>query len=121
MESLTTQKDKAEQISHWWREIEQRSIELALDYEYIIQTDITDCYGSIYTHSIVWALHNKDVAKRERQNPKLLGNIIDRHIQDMSYGQTNSIPQGSTLMDFIAEMILGYADSELTRKIKDSS
>jgi len=118
VESLTPQKDKAEQILHWWQELEQRSIEFALDYGYLIQTDITDCYGSIYTHSIAWAIHGKDVAKQERQNKSLIGNIIDSHIQDISYGQTNSIPQGSVLMDFIAEMLLGYADSELSEKIE---
>ena len=36
----------------------------------------------------------------------------------MSYGQTNGIPQGSTLMDFIAEIVLGYADSQLTERIE---
>jgi len=35
----------------------------------------------------------------------------------MSFGQTNGIPQGSVLMDFIAEIILGYADLELSQKI----
>lgn len=35
----------------------------------------------------------------------------------MSNGQTNGIPQGSTLMDFVAEMVLGYADMMLTSKI----
>jgi hypothetical protein len=35
----------------------------------------------------------------------------------MSYGQTNGIPQGSTLMDFIAEIVLGYVDELLTNKI----
>lgn len=28
----------------------------------------------------------------------------------MQYGQTNGIPQGSVLFDFIAEIVLGYAD-----------
>jgi hypothetical protein len=35
----------------------------------------------------------------------------------MSYGQTNGIPQGSVLMDFIAELVLGYIDKELAEKI----
>lgn len=39
----------------------------------------------------------------------------------MSFGQTNGIPQGSVLMDFIAEIVLGYADSELSQKIPDMS
>ncbi|WP_180324027.1 RNA-directed DNA polymerase [bacterium endosymbiont of Bathymodiolus sp. 5 South] len=32
----------------------------------------------------------------------------------MNYGQTNGIPQGSVLMDFIAEMVLGYIDERLS-------
>jgi hypothetical protein len=35
----------------------------------------------------------------------------------MQYSQTNGIPQGNALMDFIAEIILGYADAKLTCKI----
>src|ERR1035437_2515953 len=40
--SLTENSDKAEQVSNWWHEVEQRSIELALDYECLTQTDVTD-------------------------------------------------------------------------------
>jgi RNA-directed DNA polymerase len=39
----------------------------------------------------------------------------------MSYGQTNGIPQGSVLMDFIAEMVLGYADLELSTRIQQEN
>lgn len=118
--SQSDEKDKAEQISHWWHEVEQRSIELALEYDCLLETDITDCYGAIYTHSIAWALHTKPEAKRRenRNNLDLIGNQIDKHIQDMRHGQTNGIPQGSVLMDFIAEMVLGYADHELSEKIQ---
>ncbi|MFZ2542493.1 MAG: RNA-directed DNA polymerase [Gallionella sp.] len=118
--SLTDEKDKAEQVSHWWQAIEQKSIELSLDYEYLLETDITDCYGSIYTHSIVWALHTKPEAKKKenRNNNNLIGSVIDNRIQDMRHGQTNGIPQGSALMDFIAEMVLGYIDLELTKKLQ---
>ena len=118
IESLTEEKSKAEQIRHWWRTIEQKAIELSLDYELVFHTDIVDCYAAIYTHSIAWALHGKEKAKKERQNKQLIGNIIDKHIQGMRQGQTNGIPQGSVLMDFIAEMVLGYADSELKKKIE---
>jgi hypothetical protein len=119
--SSSEQKDRAEQVSHWWQEIEQRSIELALDYGYMIQTDITDCYGAIYTHPIAWALHTKHEAKKieNRNNRGVLGNVIDWHIQDMRHGQTNGIPQGSVLMDFIAEMVLGFADLELSKRLKE--
>jgi hypothetical protein len=120
-ESLTEESDTAEQVTYWWQEVEQKSIELALDYEYLTHTDITDCYGSIYTHTIAWALHKKPFAKKpeNRNDEQWIGVFIDRRLQDMSNGQTNGIPQGSVLMDFIAEMVLGYADSELSMKIKE--
>lgn len=39
--SSSDQKDRSEQVSHWWNEVEQRSIEMSLDYDYLIETDIT--------------------------------------------------------------------------------
>ena len=121
MKSLSKQTDKAEQILYWWKEVEQHSIELSLDYAYMFETDLTDCYNSIYTHSIVWALHTKKIAKKKRKDESLIGNVIDSHIQDMRHGQTNGIPQGSVLMDFIAEMVLGFADIELSKEINSEN
>lgn len=111
--------DKESQIFTWWQMIEQKSITLSLDYHFLLQTDITDCYGSIYTHSISWAIHEKSVAKKKHNRTKnsLIGVAIDNHLQDMNYGQTNGIAQGSALMDFIAEIVLGYVDELLSQKI----
>lgn len=117
LESQNNQSDKAMNVSNWWQSIEQQSIKLALSYEYVLHTDISDCYGSIYTHSVSWAIHTKAVAKASKNNKRMLGNVIDKHLQDMAYGQTNGIPQGSVLMDFIAELVLGYADLELSNHI----
>lgn len=119
--SLSEEKDKAEQISHWWTEVEQRSIELSLDYQHLLEVDIADCYGAIYTHSIAWALHTKADAKKQgnRRNFDLIGAFLDAKIQDMRHGQTNGIPQGSVLMDFIAEMVLGLADKELSSRLEE--
>ena len=115
VESTTDEKDKAELVKQWWRDVEQQSIEFSLDYEFMIQTDIIDCYAAIYTHSLAWALHTKPIAKESRSDKNLIGNIIDWRIQDMRQGQTNGIPQGSVLMDFIGEMVLGYSDTELRK------
>ena len=118
-ESMTQEKDQAELVLKWWQDVEQKSVELSLDYDFMIRTDIMDCYPAIYTHSIAWALHTKPYAKKYRNKNGLIGNIIDKHVQDMRQGQTNGIPQGSVLMNLIGEMILGYADLELTNKIKE--
>lgn len=117
-ESLTKRQDRASQILNWWQEIEQASIELALDYSFVLHADVTDCYPSIYTHSLAWALHGKSVAKNDKSKA-LVGNRIDQLVQHMRHGQTNGIPQGSTLMDFIAEMVLGYADQLLCERLSN--
>ena len=120
--------EQKHQILEWWNQVEQKSIELSLSYDYIHHTDIVNCYGSIYTHSIAWALHGRDKIqgkkqdkkqdKNNRNDKKLLGNKLDTLIRNMSKGQTNGIPQGSVMMDFIAEMVLGYADRLLTCRLK---
>lgn len=106
-------------IQNWWKKIEQKSIKLALEYSYCVQTDITRCYDSIYTHSIAWAIEGKTTAKNNKHNSSLLGNKLDTKIRNAQNGQTNGIPQGGALFDFIAEMVLGYVDSILAKKINE--
>lgn len=116
--------DKQNQIYEWWQKVEQRSLALSIEYCHLLHLDITDCYGSIYTHSIDWALHTIEIAKKrkqlrpeERSKEKEIGQKLDEYIQAMSYGQTNGIPQGSVLMDFVAEMVLGLGDIMLTTEL----
>ncbi len=118
IEARDARKDRAAQILNWWQGIEQASIEFALDYNYSFHADISDCYSAIYTHSIAWAVHGKAQAKAQRADRRLIGNIIDSHIRGMRHGQTNGIPQGSTLMDFVAEIVLGYGDLALNNRLE---
>ena len=104
-------------IPSWWEGFEQKSIELALRYQYMFITDITDCYGSIYTHTIPWSLYGKNAAKQNRQKSSL-GKSIDDFLSAMNYNQTNGIPQGSVLFDLIAEIVLAYADHQLYESLK---
>lgn len=109
--------DTGNTILGWWKNSEQAMIKYSLDFEYCLQTDITDCYPSIYTHSISWAIHGKNVANNNRST-NLLGNEIDKRIQSMQNMQTNGLPQGSILMDFIAEIILAYSDKLLIDELE---
>lgn len=110
-----TQKESS--ILNWWQNVEQASIQLSLEYKHLTTTDITDCYGALYTHTIAWALHGKESAKSKRQDKTLVGNNIDNVLQDMQNRQTNGIPQGNVISDFLAEMVLGYADTLLSEAL----
>lgn len=116
-ESVKKAGDKRANIINWINKVEQESIKLALDYKYMAITDITNCYSSIYTHTIPWALYGEEFAKEHKDDKSLLGNKIDYILRQMNYNQTNGIPQGSVITDFIAEIVLGYADLLLSQKL----
>ena len=109
---------KAAGVTSWWENMEQRSLALSLEYKYLFVTDITNCYASIYTHTIAWALLGKEEAGRKRFDKKLWANRMDTYIRWMQSGQSNGIPLGSAVYDFIAEMVLGYADMQLADRLK---
>lgn len=103
-------------VMNWWEDFEQQSLALALEYEFMFSTDISNFYPSIYTHSFEWVFISKEKAKKKKSddNP---GRLIDKHIQMMMSNQTNGIPLGSTLMDTFAELILGKIDMQLKEEI----
>lgn len=122
----TKQKQTAEQISKWYEFVELASFELYLKFDYVAFTDIASCYPSLYTHSIAWAVRGieeekENIKKPQKERTETIGNIIDKKIQRMSYGETKGIPQGSLLMDFIAELLLAYIDHLLVDRLKEYS
>ena len=123
LKSNTDESNRAVQVNNWWDKIEQESLRKALDYKFMFQTDISNCYSSIYTHSIEWAIcpGGRLKVKADRAagiKYKNLGTEIDFRIRQMNQNQTIGIPQGSTLMDFIAEIVLAATDIELSEEIR---
>jgi hypothetical protein len=78
--------------------------------------DISEFYGSVYTHSIPWALHGKTYAKANQHSGTLLGNRLDRLVRNMQGKQTNGIPIGPDTSFLVAETILTCVDDELLSK-----
>jgi hypothetical protein len=87
---------------------------------YILQADISLFYQSIYTHSIPWAIHGKDIAKKQRNDISLLGNKLDKLLRNSQDGQTLGIPIGPDTSLVIAELILCTSDIELEKRLKNS-
>ena len=119
--STDHQTDVAAQVQSWWQAVEQRSLAYSLEYRHLLHTDVTDCYGALYTHSIPWAVHGLAAAKAGKNDASLLGNIVDSHIQAGRYGQTNGISQGSVLMDFVAEIVLGFVDEMISTELASAT
>jgi hypothetical protein len=85
--------------------------------KYILKTDITRFYPSVYTHSIPWALHTKPVAKQHTTDSNYFGNILDRDTRNLQDGQTIGIPIGPDTSLIIAEIVLAAFDEQLLRNL----
>ena len=82
---------------------------------YLVRADISQFYPSIYTHSVPWALHTKQVAKAQMKVFGLPGNVLDRELQACQFGQTKGIAIGPDTSLGIAELLL----SPIDQRIKD--
>ena len=85
--------------------------------KYIVKTDISGFYPSVYIHCIPWALHTKTKAKKERSFHQSLGNKIDIVIRNGQEGQTKGIPIGPDTSLVVAEIIMTSIDELIISNI----
>ena len=113
---------KATTINNWWNSMEQRSIELSLEYRYMFVTDITNCYGSINPQTFDWAFSLKGTSL-ETEDESTIAKNIQNYLRAFQQGRNIGIPQGSVIFDLIAEIVLGYSDlllhEALQAKVKE--
>jgi hypothetical protein len=99
--------------------------ELEQDYllgcTYIVKADISNCFPSMYSHSIPWAIQEKNNAKANRcttnkGNKTHWSNDIDREIRNCKDGETNGLLIGPHASNIISEIILIKVDQYLQDK-----
>ena len=81
---------------------------------FMLRTDLATFYPSIYTHSIPWAIHGKEVA-RSRRAKSWYGNQLDTWMRETQDRQTGGIPIGPDTSFLIAEVIASRLDERLRR------
>lgn len=108
---------KSTTIINWWTSMEQRSIELSLEYRYMFVTDITNCYGSVNPQAFDWAFSFKGT-EHEHKTEYPISKNIQKFLRAFQQGRNIGIPQGSAIFDFIGEIILGYSDLLLHEAIQ---
>lgn len=90
----------------------ERHVELSFNKKFYVNTDISNFYPSIYSHSIPWALVGFDTAKKERESEKWF-NQIDTYQRLIKRNETNGIPIGPASSNIISELILARIDETL--------
>lgn len=86
-------------------------------FSHMMQTDISKCFPSIYTHSIGWATKSKKLAK-EKPSGSFDG-MFDTLMQDINYRETNGIIIGPEVCRIFSEIILQQIDLDLIDKLSE--
>ena len=114
------------------------NIKISLGYKYCLKLDIANCYNSIYTHSISWAVCGKEDSKKYliivNQNKKKnknkveiklpeevmkkceICNNLDKYIRELNFNETSGIITGPFTSRIFSEIILSGIDKELDNK-----
>lgn len=105
---------------------ENRTVEYSLGCQFVVTTDIANFYPSLYSHSIPWAIHEKENAKNDRktpysvkdflQHPDCWANALDLVIRHTKDNETNGILIGPHSSSIISEIILTAVDTALKKE-----
>ncbi|MFG0805305.1 antiviral reverse transcriptase Drt3b [Pseudomonas fluvialis] len=83
----------------------------------LIRFDISKCFDSIYTHSIAWAVKDKNFAK-ENHTKISFENKFDEITRNSNHGETNGIIIGPETSRIFSEIILQRIDVDTISTLK---
>ncbi len=84
--------------------------------QFYVEADISNCFPSIYSHSLPWALVGKSTAKLNKDNHTEWYNKLDRVLRNSKNEETNGILIGPHSSNLISEVILTKVDKVLAKK-----
>lgn len=88
---------------------------------YILKADIAQFFPSIYTHTLSWVAHGRDVAKANRGHNSTVAtfNALDWFTQQCQSGQTRGVTVGPDVFRILAEFIGCEIDTQLYERASD--
>lgn len=90
--------------------------DLLLGAKYLVHADISNCFPSIYTHALSWALVGKDIAKQNQSDKTQWYNKLDFYTRNIKNGETHGLLIGPHVSNLLSEVVLVKIDSILYGK-----
>jgi reverse transcriptase-like protein len=84
--------------------------------QFCVEADISNCFPSIYSHSIPWSLVGRNTAKTNKDNHSLWYNKLDKVLRNTKNEETNGILIGPHVSNLISEILLTKVDKVLSEK-----
>lgn len=89
---------------------------LQIKKKFKVSADISNCFPSMYSHSLPWAIVGKDEAKRNKDEKELWYNKLDTYVLNIKNGETNGLLIGPHTSNLLSELILCRIDQTLATK-----
>jgi hypothetical protein len=80
---------------------------------FLLKTDVSQFYPSLYTHAVGWAVDPKLRKKANWSNTKLLGKRLDQALMDLDGKVSQGVPIGNDISFLLAEIVLAQVDKAL--------
>ncbi|WP_446939475.1 antiviral reverse transcriptase Drt4 [Pseudomonas aeruginosa] len=95
-------------------------IELSFSAGFKAHADVANCFGSIYTHSLEWAIQGYGVAKDRLQvrGEKHWSSNLDTALRNAKRNETSGLPIGPGSSSIAVEIILAAVDRELAKEFR---
>ena len=77
---------------------------------YLLKTDVSQFYPSLYTHAIGWAVDPKLRKRANWGNRKLVGKMLDQALMNLDGKVSQGIPIGNDISFLLAEIVLAQVD-----------
>lgn len=87
--------------------------DLLLGARYLVHADVSNCFPSIYTHALSWALVGKDVAKQNQADNSQWYNKLDFYTRNVKFGETHGLLIGPHASNLLSEIIMVKIDKTL--------
>lgn len=84
-----------------------------LGARYLVHADVSNCFPSIYTHALSWALVGKDAAKQNQGDNSHWYNKLDFYTRNVKFGETHGLLIGPHASNLLSEIIMVKIDKTL--------
>ena len=84
---------------------------------FFVRTDISNCFPSVYSHAIPWALVGMPTAKKNRSKKEWF-NQLDEKTRQLKRNETQGVAIGPATSNIVFEVILSQVDKALEKEFE---
>jgi hypothetical protein len=89
-------------------------------YSYLLTLDVAKCFDSIYTHTMSWAVKDKEFTKKNVNNKASFAQAFDTVMQHANHSETNGLIIGPEVSRVFAEILFQEIDNRAIERLSDN-